>query len=278
MAGAALDRFEGDLTLSEAGQFVARLSALDRLELQTSAGSAPPNAEPLRQNLVEANEKFFARLLSSIRSKDRSTVRQYFKAVDQQIARGAEAGSLGYDELDALVNGLLQHGSEPGEPEAMEPDMVGYQPTPARIVLKLIEELQPATDEVFYDLGSGLGHVPILVNLLTDLKTRGVEREAAYVRYANDCLTKLGLSEVEFIRADARHVDLSDGTIFYLYTPFRGEMLRQVLRKLEAQAERRPTRVCTYGPCTSEVSRQPWLRSIHQSGQEEGRLGIFASS
>jgi hypothetical protein len=227
--------------------------------------------------LVEANEQLFARLLLSIRSRDQSTVRQCIKAVEQQISKGAGADDLGYNELDVLVNGLLEVDSEPGEPQVGEPEAVAYQPTPARIILKWIDVLQPAADEVLYDLGSGLGHVPILVNLLTSLKTRGIEREAAYVRYSKECLETLGLSDVQFINADARHVDFSDGTIFYMYTPFRGEMLQQVLRKLQAHSQRRPIRICTYGPCTWEVSQELWLRSIYLAGHPEGRLGIFGS-
>jgi hypothetical protein len=90
-------------------------------------------------------------------------------------------------------------------------------------------------------------------------------------------LNKLGLPYVEFIHADARQADYDDGTMFYLYTPFRGEMLRQVLRRLEAQAERRRIRVCTYGPCTLQAGEQNWLKPIYQAGQSEGSLGIFGS-
>ena len=88
---------------------------------------------------------------------------------------------------------------------------------------------------------------------------------------------KFTLSNVEFIHADARDADYADGTIFYLYTPFQGEMLRQVLGKLEAQAERRHIKVCTYGPCTLQVSKQNWLQSIYRAGRREGSLGIFGS-
>jgi hypothetical protein len=288
---AVIDRLEQDHNLYEAGNFIERMKAIDVLELQlledieqaddtTLMGSEnmrlAQRAEALKQNLADANEQLFAHLLQSIQSNDRSAVKQYFRQAEQQISRDDD-DNLGYDELDMLVNGLLEVDFGPAEPDERDAEMFFYQPTPARIILRLIDQLHPTPEDTFYDLGSGLGHVPILVNLLTDSKTKGIELEGAYFRYSNDCLNKLGLRDVEFIHADARHVDYSNGTIFYMYTPFQGEMLRQVLRILEVQSERRQIRVCTYGPCTLQVSQQRWLQPIYQTGKREGSLAIFSS-
>jgi Histone methylation protein DOT1 len=290
---AALDRLERDQALFRPENFVERTRAMDVLELQMPEGVEQANdteltdaeasrlrqrAEALRQRWAGANERLFAHLLASIRSNDHSTIRQYLREVERQVSRSAQEGDLGYDELDMLVNGLLEVASVPAEPEALEADMVAYQPTPARILLRLVDELRPTPDDTFYDLGSGLGHVPILVHLLAGIQTRGIELEASYIRYSNEWLKKLGLANVEVIQADARQADYADGTIFYLYTPFRGEMLRQVLGRLEAQAERRRITVCTYGPCTLEVSEARWLRAVYRAGQGEGCLGVFSSS
>lgn len=290
---ATIDRLEQKQILYKAGNFIGRMRALDVLEIQMLDGIEQANdpqmtdaetlrltqrAEVLKQKLTEANERLFAQLLRSIRSNDRATLKQYFKKAGRQISRKADDDYLGYDELDMLVTGLLEVAFVPAEPEERDADMIYYQPTPARIILKLIEKLHPTSDDLFYDLGSGLGHVPILVNLLTDIKTKGVELEGAYFRYSNKCLKKLGLPNVGFIHADARHVDYDDGTIFYMYTPFQGETLRQVLRKLQAQSERRPIKICTYGPCTLQVGKQNWLQAIYQTGKQEGSLGIFASA
>ena len=289
---AVIGRLERNPRLYEASSFIERMEALDVLELhlldapgpvsvatwtEAEQGRLMERAEALKQKLVNANERLFEQLLHSIRSNDRAPVQAFFKAARQQVS-SSDDDALGYDALDMLVNGLLEIALTPGAPEARDGEMVFYQPTPARIILHLIDALRPTAEDIFYDLGSGLGHVPILVHLLTGITTRGVELEDAYFRYANACLDKLGLTAVKFVHADARAVDYADGTLFYLYTPFQGEMLRQVLRKLEAQAERRSIKICTYGPCTLEVGRQSWLQSIFQAGQHEVRLGIFASS
>ncbi len=288
----AIDCLEQDERLWLADNFIERMKAIDFLELHMSEDVEQGNnieltdteqlsliqrAKVLKQRLDDANERLFAHLLASIRSNDRSTLKQYFTQAAQQISTKTDIEYLEYDEIDNLVTGLLEVDLAPGEPKERDPDMIYYQPTPARIILKLMNELHTTFDDVFYDLGSGLGHVPILVNLLADIRTKGVELEESYFRYSTECLKKLGLPNVEFINADARHVAYDDGTIFYMYTPFQGEMLRQVLRKLQAQSERRQIRVCTYGTCTLHVGKQNWLQSLYQMGNAEGSLGIFVS-
>jgi len=281
---AMIDRLEQDQSLYEETHFIPRMNALDMLELHTLSDTNLTTAEKsgliqrteaIIQKLSEANEALFAHLLFDIRSGDCLTVKQAFHEAERQISRSADDDNLGYDELDMLLSGLLEVDAIPAETEERAADMVFYQPTPVRIILKIIDQLQPFSEDIFYDLGSGLGHVPVLVNLLTGIRTRGVELEASYVHYADECLKKLGLAEVAFIHADARQVDYNDGTLFYLYTPFQGEMLQQVLRILEAQSKRRPIKVCAYGPCMVEVGKQPWLQSIYQTGKGEGSLGVF---
>jgi hypothetical protein len=193
---AVLDRLERDRTLFRPENFVERTRAMDALELQMPDSIEQANdaeltvaeksrlrqrAEALRRRWAGANERLFAHLLASIRYNDLSIVRQCLREAERQIARSVEEGGLGYDELDMLVNGLLEVDVVPAEPEAREADMVAYQPTPARIILRLVDELRPAPDDMFYDLGSGLGHVPILVHLLTSIKTRGIELEPSYL-------------------------------------------------------------------------------------------------
>jgi len=289
---AVIERLEQNQILYIEENFIERMKAIDILELQmlddieqvnnsTLTGAEKlrfmQRAEVLKLKLDGANERLFAHLLDRIRSNDWSTVKQYFKQAEQQISRRTDEDDVGYDEIDMLVNGLLEVGFVPQEPEERDADMLFYQPTPARIILKLVAELHATTDDIFYDLGSGIGHVPILVNLLTGIKTKGVELEESYIRYSDECLKKLGLPNVEFIKADARHADYQDGTIFYMYTPFQGALLQQVLMKLEAESKQRPIRVCAYGPCTLQVSKQKWLQPIYQTGKREGCLGIFRS-
>ncbi len=287
-----LDQLEQSPVLYAEDHFVERMEALDVLEIQmleeldetpvgplTSAQrlSFRQRNEGITQKLHQANGKLFERLLDRIQVKDYATVARYFRNVEQQVYGGEIREFEGYDELDMLANGLLEVPVVPVEPDKREADMMFYQPTPVRVILRLINELKPSVNDVFYDLGAGIGHVPILFNLLTGIRAKGVELEESYIRYSEECRQKLGLSGVAFVQADARDADYNDGTIFYMYTPFRGELMEQVLASLEAQSKHRPIRVCSYGPCTLQVSKAKWLRPIAQTGKRETHYGIFSS-
>jgi SAM-dependent methyltransferase len=155
--------------------------------------------------------------------------------------------------------------------------MVSYQQTPARIIFELVEKAHLTGEDVFYDLGSGLGQVPTLVHLLTGATAKGIEFEPAYCNYARVCAVGLNLSGVEFINADARTADYSEGTVFFMYTPFEGSILQEVLEKLRGESGRRRIRLFTYGPCTPQVSRQRWLKWVDQNGAHLFKLGVFTS-
>ena len=49
-------------------------------------------------------------------------------------------GEIGYDDLDLFINGLSSLQTMPEQTKDLEPDMVFYQKTPARIVFELVEK------------------------------------------------------------------------------------------------------------------------------------------
>jgi hypothetical protein len=178
--------------------------------------------------------------------------------VEERIS--IDHGETGYDDLDEFVNDLMFVGEMPMHTVELESEMVEYYKTPARIVFELTAHMEFGAGDVFYDLGSGLGQVAMLTNLLTGVKARGVEFEPAYSRYAQDCAAGLHLDNVSFVTGDVREMDISDGTIFFLFTPFRGEMLQTVLTKLKTVPG--PVRILACGPCIEEVARQDWLAAV----------------
>ncbi len=142
-------------------------------------------------------------------------INEYLDQPPDQVVTPYEAG---YDNLDLFINGLLTDRELPFEIKEREPGMIYYQKTPARIILALIKKAAFQHGDVFYDLGSGLGQVTILVNLLTSVISKGVEYEPAYVNYAKACAAGLNLSDTHFINEDARYADYSiRQCIFYVY-------------------------------------------------------------
>jgi Histone methylation protein DOT1 len=155
--------------------------------------------------------------------------------------------------------------------------MVHYEPSPARVVLDLIDHAGLRPDDVLYDLGSGLGYAVILVRLAGGIAARGVELQQSYNDVARRCASDLGLTSVDVITADVRDADLSDGTVFYLFTPFRGQIMRDMLDHLRTLAAKRPITVCTYGSCTRVVAAESWLAFDDPAMLHEYKLGVFRS-
>jgi precorrin-6B methylase 2 len=255
--GSLADELRQLLASAEAGEsFASRAKTLEQLEVHVfdRLGSIDTEtvaiAEALRTRLQSLNEELFA------------TLRQ--KAIAGALTAGdltAHAGPPahdGYDALDLIVEGLLNGGAPAEEQAAREPEMVTYQPTPARAVLQLARQIHAG--DVFCDLGSGLGRVVILVALLSRTRAIGIEVEPSYVDYARRCAQQLNVQRVEWQCSDVRDASLAEPTAFFLYTPFRGSILRRVLDRLAIEAKSRPFTVFTFGTVTAEVAKEPWLR------------------
>lgn len=270
-----LQNFPGELgtdsSLFEPAQLRERLDALDDLDTRfgepqaeefMSGGHAqiPNNVKAFRARLEAVNTVLYESIRSKIvRGASAHTMLLWIQA----SARRAEtAPGLGYDHGDEVVSGVLQL-REPSEPRlAPMPEMVFYQPTPARHILHLIRASALSKSEVFVDLGSGLGHVVLLASMLTGARSIGIEVEASYVASAQECAQSLRLSRVRFICEDARAADLSSGTVFYLYSPFTGAILADVLDRLRKESSGRPIKICALGPCTCTLTRESWLKPI----------------
>lgn len=290
-----LEAIEGADTLYEEASFGSRLEALDTIEfsiLERVEGllaadsradalvSLQQRAETVRSHLEAVDDSLFRRLRAGISSGAlRGTeLRRQIEAY-AGCGRGKRRQDGGpYDSLDALIGGVLCAEPAPGETAEREPEMVAYQPTPAHISFELVERAGFRKRDIFYDVGSGLGQVVILAHLLSGVTAVGIEFDPAYCDYARQCADDLNLSGIEFIQADARDADYANGTVFFLYTPFEGRMLQQVLERLRGEAKKRTIRVYTYGPCTLAVSHQDWLAPVGQKVHHVDRLAVFESA
>ena len=106
----------------------------------------------------------------------------------------------------------------------------------------------PGEHDTVYDLGCGNGKFAITVAASCSARVKGVEYGQSYVESARRNGERFALSNLEFIHADVRDVDLSDGTAFYLYFPFWGEVAHAVARMLGAVARTRDITVYASGP------------------------------
>ncbi|WP_267573840.1 methyltransferase domain-containing protein [Corallococcus sp. bb12-1] len=106
----------------------------------------------------------------------------------------------------------------------------------------------PGQSDTVYDLGCGNGKFAITVAASSAARVKGVEYGQTYVDSARRNGERFALPNLEFIHADVRDVDLSDGTAFYLYFPFWGEVAHAVARTLGDIAQARNITVYASGP------------------------------
>lgn len=268
--------WEIDPVLRVPERFRERSDVLDRLETAGLAIDAPDlPIDPIARTSWHRRIDRLRDDLDAIDSQLCSAIRE-----DIRRGHGARLGRLAivdrapgddddgqaYDPLDGLVGGVLPLEAPVRPAIPPSPDMVFYQPTPARHVFRMIAEAAIGPEDVLLDLGAGLGHVPLLASIVSGCRAIGIEWDPAYVHSARRCAEALGLARVEFVQADVCDADLSAGSVFYLYTPFRGAMLRQVLDRLKAEAACRAIRLVALGPCVVELRRQTWLRCLPPTG------------
>jgi hypothetical protein len=156
--------------------------------------------------------------------------------------------------------------------------MVSFHKTPARVVFELIRLAEMGSDDMFFDIGSGLGQVVLLVNLITGIRARGIEYEPAYCAYASAIASRLRLTDSVFVQSDARDGDYAEGSVFFLYTPFEGRLLRDMLRLLRTASRGKAIRIFTYGPCSMPVAAEEWLCCVNGIPGDPYQLCLFVRS
>jgi hypothetical protein len=264
-----VEELEEDASLCEPSKLRQRIDALDRLDAfhldalplaaDSTRAAAYHCAKALQAKLESANLEAYEAIRRDIQQGRSSSLLQWMPRSgagedDPEIADGAA-----YDYLDELISEVFRFAETGAAIVQPITEMVFYQPTPARHIFDLIHRTALDEHDVLIDLGSGLGHVPLLASICTSARSIGVELEPAYVHCARQSAATLNLRNVTFIQQDARAAQLTEGTVFYLYTPFTGHMLRAVLDSLQREGNRRDIRICTFGPCTATVANEDWL-------------------
>ena len=290
-----LHALEQHRSLFVPSNFVERVAAINRLEshfcprlkeLVYSHGHHPEltilqqRSRRLLHRLEAINTALFGQLRDEIRSDTHSPadLRQLFHAY-LSPALGAPPSELlfHFDSLDVFLNGIFCINQAPEETRHIQAEMIQYKATPARIIFSLIDQVPFSADDVLYDIGAGLGRIPLCVGLLTPAQAKGVEYEPTYCTFAEHRAECLKLSRVTFLNLDARDASYTDGTVFFLYSPFTGKMLQDVLDRLRQEAQTRRITVAAYGPCTRDIAQQPWLQLYQAQGLRDRELALFTT-
>ncbi len=155
------------------------LPAADR----NASGNYPQPGAALSPRLEAARTsqctKRFARKSEAVRGLTRLLRGAWAHAlIDKNPAR--PCGIHRYDKLGPIVSRVLGF-DEPEDAIRPEPEKVLYQPIPARLIFHLLKKsVLTAEDDVLVDLGSGIGHVPLLLAAIcTPAHCIGIEVRAS---------------------------------------------------------------------------------------------------
>ncbi len=161
---------------------------------------------------------------------------------------------LNIDEKNTVLDGSSWINEETGEQEV-------YQGAYYSALRQIVDRLKFNKKDVFYDLGSGYGRVPFYFAINTKLdKIRGIELIERRVNECNRVRDSLDLNQVEFIRANARDWNFSDGDIFFMFNPFTNESLEYIVNKLREVAKNKPIQIISFGLCNNYINKQlDWL-------------------
>lgn len=182
-------------------------------------------------------------------------------AAREEIRAGSLRGAAFLDRLlavpfidrDAWVDALFGLEEIPDDAKDLPREAVPYLPCGVDEIVTMVRELPLKPEDQFVDLGSGLGRVVMLAHLISGARSSGLELQAHLVASARSQGEALNLRDVSFRVAEVTSEDL-DGSVFFLYAPFSGEMLRRALDRLEAVARRRRIVLCAVGLELNDVS------------------------
>lgn len=265
---------------AQALSFVAYLRQLARARRhQPEVTTLYEQALAYQEAWQRLNETLFAHFRSQIRDHGwrGAQLRAEFDQFTDYRAPHFGQEQLAADGLDLLLQGIWESAPLPAESQLRHAEMVHFERTPARILLELLDRLAPAPTDHFYDIGAGLGGLLFLVHSLLGIRATGVEYQASYCAYAAARCEELDLTGVAMVQADAQTHDYAAGTIFFLFTPFRGHLLQAVLDRLQTVADQHAIAIGAYGPCARVVGQQTWLQPLDNHAAHEYKLALFRS-
>jgi SAM-dependent methyltransferase len=202
----------------------------------------------------------------------------------EQVRQRIEAGAhdrLGFraallavspDARDAWLDHVLGLGAPADDGPELPRGCVPYLPCDVDALIEIVDRADVGPTDVFVDVGSGVGRAIALVHLLTDAAVIGIEIQAGLVQAAR-ALARMS-SKISNVHGDAVELTgrITIGSVFFLYCPFSGERLQQVLTDLEAIAQTKPIRVCCVDlplpPCA-------WLAA---EPARSGRVTVYRST
>jgi predicted RNA methylase len=110
-----------------------------------------------------------------------------------------------------------------------------------RELREIFHAVTPGKNEIFGDVGAGYGHVVFYGACVAPCRFRAIEILPARCAAMRRSARRLGLRNVEIIRADAQSQNYDDLAYLFVNSPFFPDAARQFIAKLKSSRRRSPT-------------------------------------
>jgi SAM-dependent methyltransferase len=121
------------------------------------------------------------------------------------------------------------------------PDLTFYEAAEWGILRRALPRSEVSPDDVFVDLGAGMGRTLLLASRYPFRRVIGVELAPQLARIARRNLERAGAGRAEVAIADVTSWDVPDDTtVVFMNNPFTGETFSRALEQVIASLERRP--------------------------------------
>lgn len=152
------------------------------------------------------------------------------------------------NELALNVQTTTSRGSIPTRPrgevseKAKHGDHHPYASLDYWYVYKIARILNPVPEDVIYDLGSGMGRFICVMARRHVRKCVGVElfEWLCQIAVQNARQLRGRKAPIEIVHADCATVDLSDGSIYFMFNPFGPDTLRDTLGNIRSSLSSKP--------------------------------------
>lgn len=157
---------------------------------------------------------------------------------------------------------------------------VHFMPAVYADIFRAFRAVKLGPEDVFTDVGSGLGRVVFAAAHAGAEEAIGVEYVAALHTEAerNRLNCRLDLARIKFYNADATDFNIANTTVLFLFHPFGPETMQIVIANLrrdrEAAQMTKPLRIIYYNPVCAEVlAKSGWLAETQNLPAIQSKLG-----
>lgn len=149
-----------------------------------------------------------------------------------------------------------------------------YMPTSYLDLLKIFRRTELRDDDVFVDLGSGMGRAVFLASYLGVRKSIGLELVSRLHERAEANRRCGNWPNVEFHLGDARETIFPDVTLLWMFNPFGPAIMEEMLIKLK-EKRTRTLRIIYLNPFHDDViERAGWLAKVDTIPKSKNLFGI----